>query len=412
MDWTIDAALVALTTIALDEEDKAAEIATVFRDLLHSLPQGGPVCYYSTLLWCGLRLPGLKPEEYADYRQRLRRHLGTDEADTLVEQAASHEDKGELKEALAQLDQALQLRPVFPEALRLRGLVVCQLGELEKALGDFSEAIRLQPAEATAYYYRGQAHLDLEKFDEAIHDFSEAIRLKPDAWPAFQRRALAHAGKGAYDAALEDFARAIELNGRVASIFLDRARTQLDRKEWDAALADLDRAGQLDPRSPAVYAFRAVAHKALNQPDKAIQDYTARLKLEPKNAQVYNLRAAVHYGKDDFAAAIADHVRACEIDPEDPTSFNHAAWIWAACPRPEFRDGRRALEYATRACEMTQYEKAFCLDTLAAACAETGKFAEAVQWAEKAVELVEPEAKDDYRSRLELYRAGKAFFGK
>ena len=67
----------SLTTIALDEEDKAAEIAGVFRDLLQSLPQGGPVCYYPTLLWCALA--GLKPEEHAAYRQQLRCHLGTDE---------------------------------------------------------------------------------------------------------------------------------------------------------------------------------------------------------------------------------------------------------------------------------------------------------------------------------------------
>ena len=158
-----------------------------------------------------------------------------------------------------------------------------------------------------------------------------------------------------------------------------------------------------------MHAFRAVVHKALDQPDKAIADYTARLKLEPKNAQVYNLRAAVHYGADDFAAAIADHIMACEIDPEDPTSFNHVAWIWATCPVPQFRDSAKALEFATRACEMTKYEKAFCLDTLAAACAAAGRFEDAVSWSEKAVELVEEEAKDDYRSRLNLYRAGKAF---
>lgn len=412
MDWTVDAALLALTIIAQDEEDRAAEISAVFRDLLHSLPQGGPVCYYSTLLWCGLRLPGLKPEERAEFRQRLRRHLGTDEADTLLEQAAAHEDKGELKEAAALLDQALQLRPAFPEALRLRGLVICQMGELEKALGDFSEAIRLQPNDATGYYYRGQAHLDLEKFNEAIHDFGEAIRLKPDAWPAYQRRAIAHAGKQDWEAAHADFAKAIELNDRVASIFIDRARMHIDRKEWDPALADLDRAGQLDARSAAVHAFRAIVHKALNQPDRAIQDYAARLKLEPKNAQVYNLRAAVHYGTDDFAAAIADHLMACEIAPNDATSFNHVAWIWATCPRPEFRDGAKALEYATRACKLTGYEQAFCLDTLAAAHAVNGKFADAVKWAEKAVELVEEASREDYRSRLELYRAGKAFFGK
>lgn len=412
MDWTVNAALFALATIALDEEDKAAEIAGVFRELLRSLPRGGPVCYYPTLLWCGLRLPGISDDERAELRQRLRRFLGADEADSLLERATALEDRGQLKEALAELDKALALRPAFPEALRLRGLVICQLGELERALADFTEAIRLQPHEAATYYYRGQAALDLEHFDDAIRDFTEAVRLKPDAWPAYHRRALAHAGQRDYEAALADFARALERNDRAAGIFIDRARTHLERQDFTAALADVDRASELDPKAPAVHAIRAIAHKALGQPERAIADYTARLQLEPKNATVYNLRAAVYYGQDDFAAAIADHVQACELDPSDANSFNHVAWIWATCPRSEFRNGAKALEYAKRACELTKYERPFCLDTLAAAHAEAGNFDEAVRWAERAVELVEEGSKEDYRSRLELYRARKAFFGK
>ena len=52
------------------------------------------------------------------------------------------------------------------------------------------------------------------------------------------------------------------------------------------------------------------------------------------------------------------------------------------------------------------------LDPLAAACAETGDFDAAVKWEEKAIDLA-PDGvkKDDYRARLELYRAGKPYHG-
>jgi serine/threonine-protein kinase len=146
----------------------------------------------------------------------------------------------------------------------------------------------------------------------------------------------------------------------------------------------------------------------LNQPRLAIQDYTARLKLEPRNAPIYNLRAVVYYELRDYPAAIADHVTACELAPNDPAAFNHVAWIWATCPKPEYRNGPMAVEHATRACTLTRYEKAFCIDTLAAAYAACGRFDEAVKWAEKAIDLVDEEAKADYRKRLDLYRAGNA----
>lgn len=52
------------------------------------------------------------------------------------------------------------------------------------------------------------------------------------------------------------------------------------------------------------------------------------------------------------------------------------------------------------------------MDTLAAAYAEAGRFAEAIAAAEKALGLVKPPQKslaNGIRSRLALYRAGRAY---
>ena len=49
------------------------------------------------------------------------------------------------------------------------------------------------------------------------------------------------------------------------------------------------------------------------------------------------------------------------------------------------------------------------LDILAAAYAESGDFAKAREWEEKAIELAPKEIKQDYRDRLELYKQGKPY---
>ena len=57
----------------------------------------------------------------------------------------------------------------------------------------------------------------------------------------------------------------------------------------------------------------------------------------------------------------------------------------AACPEAKYRDGRKAVESATRACELTEWKRSEFLDTLAAAYAESGDFDAAVTWQMRAI---------------------------
>jgi hypothetical protein len=54
----------------------------------------------------------------------------------------------------------------------------------------------------------------------------------------------------------------------------------------------------------------------------------------------------------------------------------------------QYRNGKWALEEATRACELSHWIDPDAYDTLAAACAETGDFASAVRWQNLAIKLV------------------------
>ena len=79
-------------------------------------------------------------------------------------------------------------------------------------------------------------------------------------------------------------------------------------------------------------------------------------------------------------------------------------------PDPDVRNGQRARECATRACELTEWAEAGFLDTLATACAECGEFDDAIKWQEKAMEKLPADDADkqaDYQSRLELYEQRK-----
>ena len=76
-------------------------------------------------------------------------------------------------------------------------------------------------------------------------------------------------------------------------------------------------------------------------------------------------------------------------------------------------DGPRAVRFAERACELTQYGVTIMVGTLAAAYAEAGRFHEAVATAEKACALAtaanNQRLLEKNRQLLELYRGGKPY---
>jgi hypothetical protein len=59
---------------------------------------------------------------------------------------------------------------------------------------------------------------------------------------------------------------------------------------------------------------------------------------------------------------------------------------------------------------LTRWKEAYCLETLAAAYAESGDFPSAVNWQTRAIELeTDPKEKEDYKSRLKLYQDKQPF---
>jgi protein O-mannosyl-transferase len=116
------------------------------------------------------------------------------------------------------------------------------------------------------------------------------------------------------------------------------------------------------------------------------------------------------YRKGDYQAAAYHCAEAARLNPRDGNACNNHAMIMASCPVAKYRDGKKAVEIATRACELTQWKRSDFLDTLAAAYAEAGDFNAAIKWETKAIETMTDErTREPSRSRLVLYEAGKPY---
>ena len=106
---------------------------------------------------------------------------------------------------------------------------------------------------------------------------------------------------------------------------------------------------------------------------------------------------------DNQMAALFKRIRAT---PDDADAHRRLALMLASCPVSRLRDGKKAVEMATRACELTSWKDSMALDSLASAHAAAGDRTEAAQYERKAVEAEkDPAVKEAYRTRLKQYQS-------
>jgi tetratricopeptide (TPR) repeat protein len=211
------------------------------------------------------------------------------------------------------------------------------------------------------------------------------------------------------DRALPDLDTAIRLDSRTRPAYSARGWIRYRKKEYDRAIADTSEAIRLDPQ-PLDYDYRGLAWFAKQEYDKAIADHSEAIRLDPTQFLPYHDRGKAWRAKKAFAEALADFSQAIRLAPKEAGPSNSRAWLRATCTEARYRDGALAVADATRACDLSGWKNAYYLGSLAAASAEAGDFARAVEFQEQASRLyAEPESKAKGEARLVLYKDRKPY---
>ena len=155
------------------------------------------------------------------------------------------------------------------------------------------------------------------------------------------------------------------------------------------------------------YYKRGLAHSNVGECDLALRAFDEAIQLNPDDGDWYRSRSFAKYRLGNYAGSVADLDEAVLREPDNAAALNGRAWLLATCPDESVRDGDKAVSDATKACQLTKWKSPEWIDTLAAANAEAGDFAKAIEWLNKAIETAPEDQKAGYRSRIALYRAGK-----
>ncbi len=284
--------------------------------------------------------------------------------------------------------------------------------DFKRAVELLTQAIEGSPELAPAYILRGLAQGALGKYDESIEDISKAITLAPGDPRTLLIRAGTYEAKKQFDKAIGDYSEAIRLSPRDAEIYSSRGFCHAQDENEDKALADFEKALELDPKNLRAIQLRGTVHGQKGQKDKALADFKRAIDLDSNNPATYLWRAQLYLVENEPELALADFEEVMRRAPGYAGALNDYAWTLATNPKDSVRDGRKAVDFAKKACYETDYKHAPAVDTLAAAYAEAGEWDEAVKWQEEAVSLAGKSHPDDLpgmKERVTLFKEKKPF---
>ena len=283
--------------------------------------------------------------------------------------------ENKLDEAEKTFDKAIDIDPDASGALLQRARVLALKGEQPKAIADLDKAVEIDPNDAIPLVLRARIHQQAGDSDRAAADLERVLEKHPDH-PA-----------------------ALELRGLIAA----------ERNDYAAAIRDFRKLVSRDGDDPLLIGQLGMLYLAAKQPREAIRRFTRALELDEKQFLSRRGRSDAEISIGDHKAALEDLEKALALDEDNDGVLNNLAWLLATSPDDSIRDGKRAIELATKACEKTEWKQAHIISTLAAGYAETGDFAKAREFSSKAVQTGEspPEVKQQLESELASYEQEK-----
>jgi tetratricopeptide (TPR) repeat protein len=334
--------------------------------------------------------------------------FGDTEADPvkLFERGQDAHAHGDLKLALEFYEEAIKLRPEFPEAEFQRGAALVSLGRQAEAESAYKRASELRNDWALPRATLGAllAHMTGRE-REAEPLLRRALEL--DANNTIALAALADVRRRAGDSqeALELLRRATDGKDATASLWVTRAEVERAGGDQTAALASLRRALSIDSGDASALMMRAELFLATKNNELALQDLKAirvkpkeRSALIPEMAKLYAragrtdealrlldqlsdeekrrpevmaLRTAIAADESDTPEARAALLKLLERDPRNASLLARLGKLYRTS------EPQRSLEYFARASEVEPRNVEYATG-YASALVQARRFAEAV----------------------------------
>ena len=285
-------------------------------------------------------------------------------------------DRAETGKAIAHYREAIALRPDYAEAhYNLARLLVAR-GDFDDAIAHYEKVLLINPADAEAHNNLGAALFETGQLDEAIAHYEKALAARPDYAEASINLGDALLAKGDFDGAIAHYLSGLSISPNHVEAQYNLANVLLQK----------------------------------GQVDEAIRHYNKVLELLPQSADAHANLGSALLRQGRSAEAIAEYRKALAVAPDNLAAQSNLAWLLATSSDPWLRNGPEAVSIAEQLDRLAGGNRPLVLRILAAAYAEAGRFNEAVDAAERALQLPDSGTlAGALRREIALYQSGSPY---
>ena len=184
----------------------------------------------------------------------------------------------------------------------------------------------------------------------------------------------------------------------------------LRKGNLDGAISLLQAAVDLRPENSPAHENLAKALLQKGQVADALVHYRKLLELQPDNIEVHNIVGTVLIQQGRIGEGVEEWQKVLAIQQDNGNAMSNLAWVFATSPDDSLRDGAQAVQLAEQALRISGGRIPLIFRTLAAAYAEKGMFSQAIQTAQRGLELANSQGNSSLATELQrniaLYQAG------
>ena len=214
--------------------------------------------------------------------------------------------------------------------------------------------------------------------------------------------------QGNYDQAVLHCKKLVELSPDDPTVYISLSGALLKTGDYKQSIKYGLKAVEMVPDNIDAQINLAIAFNKEGDLDQAVNTYIKAFQLSPENAKICNSLAGIFISQGKFDQALGYYRRSIKIDPNQVMVLHNLARIQSTRPSLLSRNIDEAIILAERLCKLTNYKQPDALDTLATVYAAAEKFPQAIETAQKAIDVAtsmnKTELAQEIAARLELYK--------